>query len=477
MMRDQGSKGAGAPLMDWAEFERLGAEIAAWGAAYHRDLPNRPVRAPLTPGAVRARFPDAPPETGQGLQGILQDLETMVEPGLTHWQHPRFFAYFPANATPPSMLADFATAILGQQAMLWQTSPAATEIETLMLDWLRQGLDLPEGFQGVIQDSASSGTLAAVLTMRERALDWAGNRAGLAQGPVVRVYASDEVHTSVDRAIWVAGIGADNLVRIPTKGPLRGMDADALRAQIAADRAAGMVPAGIVACVGGTGTGACDDLTAVLAVARDEGLYSHVDAAWAGAAMICPEFRPLWAGIEGADSIVLNPHKWLGVQFDFCAHYLRDPAPLVKTLAIQPEYLRTHGKDGFINYSEWSVPLGRRFRALKLWFVLRAYGLDGLRGVVRDHVRWSQALCETLRGDARFRIVTEPVLSLFTFSLAGAEDAAMIDYVNRVNEDGRIYVTQGRVAGRIVVRFQAGSFACTEEDVRLAGAVLREMAG
>jgi len=376
------------PLMNWDEFQRLGAELAVWGARYHADLPNRPVRAPLTPGAVRARFPQTPPEQGQGLDGIIHDLEALVEPGLTHWQHPRFFAYFPANATPPSMLADFAAAILGQQAMLWQTSPAATELETLMLEWLRQGLGLPEGFQGVIQDSASSGTLAAVLTMRERTLAWQGNKAGLARGPVVRVYASDEVHTSVDRAIWVAGIGADNLVRIPTTGPLRGMDAGALRTQIAADRAAGMLPAGIVACVGGTGTGACDDLRSVLSVARDERLYTHVDAAWAGAAMICPEFRPLWDGIDGADSVVLNPHKWLGVQFDFCAHYLRDPEPLVKTLAIQPEYLRTHGRDGFINYSEWSVPLGRRFRALKLWFVLRAYGLEGLRAIVRDHVRW-----------------------------------------------------------------------------------------
>ncbi|GAB4266536.1 MAG: aspartate aminotransferase family protein [Pararhodobacter sp.] len=464
------------PRLDWDSFARQGAEIAAWGARYHQTLSERPVRAPLTPGAVAARFDAHPPEIGEGLDGILSEIDDKIMPGLTHWQHPRFFAYFPANATPPSMLADFVAAILAQQCMLWQTSPAGTELETRVLDWLRQGLGLPEGFQGVIQDSASSATLAAVLVMRERALEWAGNRRGLAGRPQVRVYASDEVHSSVDRAIWVAGIGAENLVRIPTQGPLRAMDPDALRAQIAADRAAGFLPAGVVACVGGTGTGACDDLKAVLGVARDEGLYSHVDAAWAGAAMICPEFRTLWAGIEAADSVVLNPHKWMGVQFDFSAHYLRDPEPLVKTLAIQPEYLRTHGKDGFVNHSEWSVPLGRRFRALKLWFVLKAYGLAGLRAVIRDHVRWSQALAETLRADPRFEIVTDPVLSLFTFALKEADDAAMIDYVNRVNDDGRIYVTQGRTGGRIVVRFQVGSFACTEADVRLAGEVLREMA-
>ncbi len=464
------------PVMDWEEFARLGADIAAWGADYHRALPDRPVRAPLTPGAIAAQFPKAPPETGQGLDGILSELDEKVVPGLTHWQHPRFFAYFPSNATPASMLADFAASIMAQQCMLWQTSPAGTEIETLMLDWLRQGLGLPEGFHGVIQDSASSATLAAVLTMRERALDWAGNAKGLSGQPRLRIYASSEVHTSVDRAIWVAGIGAENLVRIPTQGPLRAMDPDALRAQIASDRAAGYVPAGIVACTGGTGTGACDDLRAVLAVAREEGLYSHVDAAWAGAAMLCPEFRDLWVGIEAADSLVLNPHKWMGVQFDFSAHYLKDPAALTKTLAIQPEYLKTHGKDGFVNYSEWSVPLGRRFRALTLWFVLRAYGLEGLRAVMRDHVRWCGDLAETLRADPRFEIVTEPVLALFTLALKGASDADMIAFVNRVNEDGRIYVTQGRTQGRIVMRFTVGSFACTEEDVRLAGDVLKDLA-
>ena len=465
------------PRLDWDQFARLGADIAAWGAEYHRTLSSRPVRAPLVPGQVAGTFPLAPPEDGEGIDGILADLDDKVVPGLTHWQHPRFFAYFPANATPPSMLADFVAAILAQQGMLWQTSLAGTEIETRMMDWLRQGLGLPETFQGVIQDSASGATLAAILVMRERALDWAGNRQGLPGQARIRIYASDEVHTSVDRAIWIAGIGAENLVRIPTRGPLRAMDPDALRAQIAADRAAGYLPAGIVACVGGTGTGACDDLTQVLAIARDEGLYSHVDAAWAGAAMICPEFRDLWAGIEGADSLVLNPHKWMGVQFDFSAHFLRDPEPLVRTLAIQPEYLKTHGKDGFVNYSEWSVPLGRRFRALKLWFVLKAYGLRGLRAVMRDHVRWSQALAEELRADPRFEIVTEPVLSLFTFALKGADEAAMIDFVTRVNDDGRIYVTQGRTGGRLVVRFQAGSFACTEADVRLAGTVLRDLAG
>jgi aromatic-L-amino-acid decarboxylase len=273
----------------------------------------------------------------------------------------------------------------------------------------------------------------------------------------------------------VAGIGQDNLVRVPVKGALRGMDPDALRAIIERDIADGHRPAGVIACTGGTGTGASDDLTKVLQIARDFDLYSHVDAAWAGAGMICPEFRTLWEGVELADSIVFNPHKWLGAQFDCSAHFLKDPSTLVKTLAIQPEYLKTHGHDNLINYSEWSVPLGRRFRALKLWFLIRSYGLDGLRMRLRNHVAWAQELCDQLRADTRFEIVTDPVLSLFTFGLTGKDDAEMIDYVNRINDDGRIYITQTKVDGRIVVRFQVGQFDATRADVQVARDVMIEL--
>jgi aromatic-L-amino-acid decarboxylase len=285
------------------------------------------------------------------------------------------------------------------------------------------------------------------------------------------------VHTSIDRAIWISGIGAANLVRIPTQGPRRSMDPAALDTAIRADLAAGLRPCGVIACTGGTGTGACDDIAATLAVAKAHGLYTHIDAAWAGAAMICPEFRTLWTGIEGADSTVFNPHKWLGVQFDCAAHFLRDPEPLVRTLAIRPEYLKTHGADGIVNYSEWSIPLGRRFRALKLWFVLRHYGLDGLRARIRNHVRWSQALADRLRADPRFEIVTEPVLSLFTFRLKGADEAAQQAFINRINDDGRIYVTQTRVQDGLVIRFQVGQFDATEADVATAFEVITALAG
>jgi len=312
--------------------------------------------------------------------------------------------------------------------------------------------------------------------MRERATAWRGNEAGLSGQGRLRIYASAEVHTSVDRAVWVAGIGRENLVRVPVIGPLRGMDPGALADLVAADRAAGHVPAGIVACTGGTGTGACDDIAGVARVAQAEGLYLHVDAAWAGSAMICPEFRSLWAGVEAADSVVFNPHKWLGAQFDCAAHFVRAPEDLVRTLAMRASFLETPGAEDIVNYSEWSIPLGRRFRALKLWFLMRSYGLEGLRRRIRDHVAWSRALAARLGSDARFEIVTEPVLSLFTFRLAGVEDAEQLAYVQRINDDGRIYVTQGTVSGQVVVRFQVGQFDCRAADVALAGDVLGELA-
>ena len=461
--------------MRWDDFARWGSKISAWAAAYHTNLRDQPVRSRSRPGETLAQLPLSPPETGEAMDAIMADFETIVMPGLTHWQHPRFFAYFPANAAPPSILAEMLVSAIAPQCMLWQTSPAATEMETRMLDWLRQAIGLPAHFQGVIQDSASSATLAAVLVMRERALDWNGNLAGLAGGPALRIYCSEEVHSSVDRAIWFSGIGQDNLVRIPTTGPLRGMDVVALDAAIRADLDAGFRPAGVIACTGGTGTGACDDLSDVIRVAKSHHLYTHVDAAWAGAAMICPEHRALWAGVEGADSVVFNPHKWLGAQFDCSAHFLADPEMLVRTLAIQPEYLKTHGTDGIINYSEWSLPLGRRFRALKLWFLIRSYGLQGLRSRIRNHVEWSQNLAAKLAQNPVFQIVTEPVLSLFTFKLRHGDDAAQIALVTAINDDGRIYLTQTRVAGQMVIRMQVGQFDCTAADVDMALTVLTEL--
>ncbi|MEM9633384.1 MAG: pyridoxal-dependent decarboxylase [Pseudomonadota bacterium] len=460
--------------MNWDEFAHWGKHIADWAADYHKTLSERPVRAQTVPGAIAAQLPASPPDAAEAMETVLGDFERIVMPGITHWQHPRFFAYFPANAAPASMLAEMLVTTIAAQCMLWQTSPAATEVEGVMIDWLRQALELPDYYTGVIQDSASSATLSAVLTMRERATGYTGNRQGLSGKGNLRIYCSDQVHSSIDRACWVAGIGQENLIKLPGTGPRHAIDFGALKEAIAADRAAGHVPAGIIAITGGTGVGGSDDLEQVQAVARQEDLYTHLDAAWAGAAMICPEFRKeFWAGVEGYDSIVFNPHKWLGAQFDCSVQFLADPTPQLNTLKIEPEYLKTTG-EAVTNYSEWTIPLGRRFRALKIWFLIRAYGLDGLRERIRNHVVWSRELCEEIRAMNGFEIVTEPILSLFSFRCPG-DDQDQQRLVDAINDDGRIYLTQGAFQGSKIIRFQVGQFNTTREDVLMAAEVISDV--
>ncbi|MDG2282319.1 MAG: pyridoxal-dependent decarboxylase [Longimicrobiales bacterium] len=466
--------------MNKDEFRHWSHRAADWAADYRESVAQRPVRAQTEPGDIASLIDASPPEEAQPMQRIFADFERIVPDGMTHWQHPRFFAYFPSNAAPAAVIAEQLAGAMAAQCMLWQTSPAATELEIAMIDWLRQAVGLPEGFKGVLQDTASTATLCAVLTMRETALDWRGNQAGLTGQPALRIYASTRTHSSVDKALWVAGIGQDNLVKIPTDENFA-MRVDELRAAIARDRANGLVPAGVVACVGGTSIGAMDDVREVCLVAREAGIYSHVDAAWAGSAMICPEYRHFWDGAELADSIVLNPHKWLGASMECSAHFVREPETLVKTLAIQPEYLKTHGKDGLVNFSEWSVQLGRRFRALKLWFLLRAYGLQGLRERIHNHVAWAEQLALRLGAERDFEITTAPILSLFSFRYkpddASADlDALNLRLVNAINDDGRIYLTQTSHDGRLVVRFVAGQFDAQESDVEIAFDTICEVA-
>jgi len=451
------------------------ARAAKWARDYHAGLRDRPVRPAVIPGSIRNALPPEAPETAEPMEAIFADFERLVPDAMTHWQHPRFFAYFPSNASPASMLAEQLANAIAAQCMLWQTSPAATEIEERMIEWLRAGTGLPEGFSGTIHDSATTATLSAILTMRERALAWQGLTQGLSGQPVLRIYASAQTHSSVDKGVRLAGIGQDNLVKIPTRADLS-MDPDALAAAITADRAAGYLPAGVVFCAGGTSVGAFDDITACLPVAKAEGLYTHVDAAWAGSAMICPEFRPLWAGAEMCDSIVFNPHKWLGVQFDCSVQFLRDPGPQIRTLGLRPDYLETLESSDITDFNEWTVPLGRRFRALKLWFVLRAYGLEGLRTRLRNHVAWVAELAGRITTMPMLEIVTEPRLALFSFAHVDG-DVATEDLIQRINADGRVYLTQTRHEGRFVIRMTAGSFDCTRDDVMMVETVLREMLG
>jgi aromatic-L-amino-acid decarboxylase len=457
-----------------------GARIADWATRYLASVRDRPVRSPQAPGATFNALPAAPPQQGEDLAAIFEDFETIIMPGLTHWQHPRHFAYFPCNSSPPSVLAEYLTASLGVQCMLWQTSPAATELEMRVMDWLRQMIGLPEGFHGVIHDTASSATLAALLTAREKALHWRGTAQGLSGQPAVRVYCSEQGHSSIDKACWISGIGQDNLVKLPSGGALHGLDVAALEQAILADRASGHLPAAIVASVGATSVGACDDVRAICAIARRLDLHVHVDAAWAGSAMICPEFRTLWDGVELADSVVFNPHKWLLTNFDCTAFFVRDPEALVRTLGIRPEYLKTQGRDGIINYNEWSLQLGRRFRALKLWFVIRAYGIEQLQGFIRNHVRWAQALAERIQASPDFELVTAPILSLLSFRYR-SDGAADLDALNArliqaINDDGRIYLTQTRFQDKFVIRFVVGQTYTTEADVQFAWDVIQEIA-
>ncbi|MCX8510091.1 MAG: pyridoxal-dependent decarboxylase [Rhodobacteraceae bacterium] len=461
--------------MNHDDLRHWSKRAADWAHDYHAGLRSRPVRAPLVPGATAALLPASAPEAPEAMEDIFADFERIVPPALTHWQHPRFFAYFPANAAPASMLAEQLANAIAAQAMLWQTAPAATEMEQVMVDWLRQALALPEGFTGTLHDSATTATLSAVLTMRERALDWAGLTAGLSGQPRLRLYASPENHSSVDKAARAAGIGQENLVKVPTR-PDHGMDPEALDRLIRADLAAGMVPAGVILCTGGTSIGAFDPIKACIAVARAHGLYCHVDAAWAGSAMICPEFRPLCSGVEGADSIIFNPHKWLGAQFDCCVQFLADPLPQIRTLGLRPEYLKTQGQEEIVNFNEWTLPLGRRFRALKLWFLLRAYGLEGLRARIRNHVAWANEAAGALAALPGVEITSPPSLSLFSFALT-AGDAATAALLQRINDDGRIYLTQTLSGGRFVIRVQVGQFNCTREDVRMVPQVVAELVG
>lgn len=463
--------------MDHDELAHWSKRAADWARDYHAGLRDRPVRPDIAPGDFRKLIDVPVPEAPEAIETIFDDFARLVPDAMTHWQHPRFFAYFPANAAPVSMLAEQLANAMASQAMLWQTAPAANEMEALVVDWMRDALGLPADFTGTIHDSATTATFAAVTTMREKALGFQGIGEGLSGAPTLRIYASAQTHSSVDKAVRLSGIGQNNLVKVPGKAgdPLFSMDPAALDAAIRADLDAGMRPAGVVLATGGTGIGACDDISACIDVARAHGLPSHVDAAWAGSAMICPEFRHLWAGVEKADSVVFNPHKWLGAQFDCSIQFLRDPGPQIQAMGLRPDYLQTPGADEIVNYNEWTLPLGRRFRALKLWFLLRSEGLTGLRSRIRNHVAWAVEARDAIAALDGFEIVTEPILSLFSF--AYRDDATTARLLEAVNRDGRIYLTQTSHAGRYVIRMQVGQFDATRDDVMMVPDVLKEIAG
>ena len=472
--------------MDPEEFRRHAHRMVDWMADYIATVERHPVRSSSAPGETLAQLPEAPPEQGESMEDIFADFERLVMPGMTHWQHPRFFAYFPANSSPPSVLAEMLTATLGAQCMLWQTSPAASEMEDRMLDWLRQMMGLPEDFKGVIQDSATSATLVALLCARERATDWQANELGLGalgqEGTHLGVYTSEEAHSSIEKGLKVAGYGRESLRRLPVDEDFA-LRPEALEQAFEADRAAGITPACVVASLGGTGVGAMDPLGPVGEICQRQGVWLHIDAAWAGSALILPEERGILDGIERADSFVFNPHKWLFTNFDCSAFYVKDVAALERTLALVPEYLKSPEGRQVTDYQNWSVPLGRRFRALKLWFVMRSYGVEGLRSAIREHIELADWIYERCQEAPQFQILSPRRLSLFSFRYRpeGVDDEATLDALNaelvrRINDDGRIYLTQNRVQGRFAIRFQVGQTWTRRRHVEEAWEVLCELA-
>lgn len=454
------------------EFRRHGYVMIDWIADYYARVESFPVLSRVKPGAIRAALPVNAPEHGEPFEAMMADVERIILPGITHWQSPNFFAFFPANTSGPAILGDLLSSGLGVQGMLWATSPACTELETHVLDWLVDLLGLPERFKssgtggGVIQDTASSATLCALLAARERATDYQTNAHG-GTGRLV-AYASTQTHSSAEKAVKIAGIGSEQLRAIPVDAKFA-MVPDGLEQQIMADQAAGFQPFFVCATVGTTSSGTVDPVADIGAICRKHGLWLHVDAANAGTATICPEFRTLNAGVDLADSYSFNPHKWMLTTFDCNCFYVADRASLINTLSITPEFLRNQATESgaVIDYRDWHIPLGRRFRALKLWFVIRHYGVVGLQAHVRYQVQLAQTFADAVLRDERFELVMPPSLNLVCFRLKGA-DAPNQKLLEQLNASGRLYLTHTRLGSRFTLRFCIGQPATQTSHVEQA---------
>ncbi|MGI8879229.1 MAG: aminotransferase class V-fold PLP-dependent enzyme [Jatrophihabitans sp.] len=468
--------------MSSEEFRRHGREVVDWIADYYERLESFPVRSQSEPGSIRAALPEHPPVEGEGFDGVLADLDRVILPGITHWQHPSFFAYFPANSSGPAILGDLLASGLGVQGMLWSTSPAATELETHVLDWLAELLDLPEQFRstgvggGVIQHSASDATLVALLAGLHRVSGGATERDGVGSGRYA-VYTSHQTHSSAEKACRVAGLGAATVRKIDIDPATLAARPSHLRELIENDVARGIVPALVVTSVGTTGTGAVDPVAELATIGRQHGAWVHVDAAWAGVAAVCPEFRWLNDGLGLVDSYATNPHKWLLTNFDCDAMFVADRTALVAALSILPEYLRNAATESgaVIDYRDWHVPLGRRFRALKLWAVIRWYGAEGLRQHIRGHVELAQHFAARVSADERFEIVAPHPLALVTFALR-AGDAATREVMERANASGEMFLTHTEVDGRVALRLAIGAPGTEQRHIDAAWQLLSDLA-
>lgn len=467
---------------DLEEFRREGHRLVDWIADYLGDGAERyPVLARVRPGEVRASLPGSPPAEGEPLGRVVADVERLVVPGLTHWNHPGFFAYFANTSTGPAVLGELLAAAFNANAMLWKTSPAATELEVVVLDWLRQLLGLPEGLFGVIQDTASASTLVALAAARERQGALEVRRRGLSGQPRLRMYASEQAHSSVEKAGIVLGIGQEGLRKVPVDSAYR-MDARALAEAVAEDRRAGWVPFAVTATVGTTSTTSIDPVPAIADVCSRERLWLHVDAAYGGSAAVVPELRWVLEGCERADSLVTNPHKWLYVPIDLSAFYTRHPDTVKAAFSLVPDYLRTPEEKVAPNLMDYGVSLGRRFRALKLWMVLRAFGASGLAEPIREHVRLAHLFRDWLEADPRFEVVAPTPLSVVCFRLRCPDrtpeeaDRLQEAVLEAVNRSGEAYLSHTRLGGRTVLRLAVGNARTRERHVRRAFELLVEAA-
>jgi len=464
------------PLLDPEEFRRRAHELADWMADYLRDVKELRIVPDGEPGAVRAAMPQDPPEAGEGFDAVFNDFRELILPGMTHWNHPGWFAYFPANTSPPSILAEMLTATMGAQCMSWQTSPAATELEQVVMGWLRRMLGLPDGWSGVIQDTASTATLVALLTARERATGYDFNTDGAAAPGARRltVYASTEAHSSVDKAVKLAGLGLARFRRIAVDETYA-LDPQALQTAMARDVDEGLIPCAVVGVLGTTSSTAVDPLRRIGELCRRFGAWFHVDAAYAGAAAILPERRAMLDGIELADSFVFNPHKWLFTNFDCSAYFVRDREALLRTFAMTPEYLKTTHDDEVVNFRDWGIQLGRRFRALKLWFVIRSFGVDGLREKLRAHIKLAADFARRVEAHPDLELMAPAPFGLVCFRCrprGTAADHHSLDGLNRevlarINADGRVYLTHTGLGGRYTIRLSVGQLNTTAAEVDL----------
>jgi len=451
------------------EFKNNGYKVIDWIADYYKNVDSFPVLSQVVPGDIREQLPDHPPEDGETFEAVLEDMNEKILPGVTHWQSPNFFAFFPCNSTAPAILGDMLSTGLGVQGMLWATSPACTELETHVLDWLVTMLDLPEKFKstgtggGVIQDTASSATLCALVAAREKVSNCKINENGF--DGTLRVYTSSQSHSSIEKAVKIAGIGSHNLRSIAVNNDFS-MRPTELRRAIEQDIADGLIPAFVCATVGTTSSTAFDSITEIGSICSEFGIWLHVDAAMAGSAAICPEYRFIHKGLEFAQSYCFNPHKFLLTNFDCSCFYVSDRDALIDSLTITPEYLKNkeNESNSVFDYKDWQIPLGRRFRSLKLWSVIRYYGIKGIQSHIRQHVASAKALTEEINKDDRFELMAPTVLNLVCFRYKGSDEFNKA-LVQRLNNSGKLYLIHTKLNNKYTLRFSIGQTKTTWEHV------------